>query len=74
MGFPETELVAHEGLLYLGTGISLNGYNIESGDLVTVFGGFLQPNNPFAMDYAAVMAAYNTTSKEVAYPSKSGMN
>jgi outer membrane protein assembly factor BamB len=68
-GFPETELVAHEGMLYLGTGGgSVDGYYLNNGKLVTytIWGTAMQ------MDYGAILAAYDTDTKQASYPAHNG--
>lgn len=70
----QTEMIAHTGILYLGTLTSLHGYNLESGDLVQVFGGYAHGTSPFDLNYGSITAVYNTTTKAVVYPTNSGMD
>jgi outer membrane protein assembly factor BamB len=65
MGFAESEIVAHQGMLYLGSSNAVDGYHANSGNIVTFFGGY---GSTLAMDYGAIMAVYNTDTKEIAYP------
>lgn len=72
VGFAETELVAHQGILFLGSSFAINGYYINSGELVTLYGGF--GTDPLSLDYLSILAVYDADTKEVAYPTNSGNN
>jgi outer membrane protein assembly factor BamB len=68
-GFANTELVASEGTLYLGTfGGSVDGYYLNTGQIVS----YVLHDTPLAMDYQAVMAAYDSDTKQASYPSQNG--
>lgn len=63
-GFPESELIAHEGMLYLGTGGSIDGYYLNNGKLVT----YTMWGTAMQMDYPSLMAVYDTDNKQTSYP------
>ncbi len=66
--FAQTELVAHENIVFLGTSHAFYGYNIESGIKEIQIGDINQQSHPLTLSYGPLLSITNIENQKTAYP------
>ncbi len=74
IGFAQSELIAHENMVFLGTSSSLCGFSVETGNTEILLGDYYKQNDPMIMSYNYLLSVTNTDNMNTAYPTSIAPN